>query len=255
MAAPASPSLTDANLPGPSIEWVKDLELDYERNDNIISKKLLCFGCGSAGSDDSKELSKCCRCQVAMYCSKECQVSDWKKGGHKHACKFYVRLDVNNDRGRLKTENKATARTDIYGRFRLYACAYNVHKCTEIGKGFLFIQSECSLATLSLPIPTDGYGHKQVRSVLMHYLTMGEYDVEVCRDDFEMAQVRGELLDLVNTYDEEKSIVLLMRFRCGHLAVGLAPLVPDFAVCKKLGKDYFANENSAGALQLNLDDL
>jgi hypothetical protein len=92
-----------------------------------------------------------------------------------------------------------------------------------------------------------------VRSVLIHYLTMGEYDTEVCRDDFELAAVRSTLLEAVDSYDPQTSVVLLMRFRCGHVAIGISPLVPDFSICKSLGKDYY-DDNSTGALQLNLDN-
>ena len=88
----------------------------------------------------------------------------------------------------------------------------------------------------------------------MHFLTMGEFDQEVLRDDFEMAEVRGTLQNLVKTYDSQKEVIMLMRFRCGHVALGKSVLVPDYKICKKLGSDYYAS-NTAGAVQLNLDDL
>ena len=46
-----------------------------------------------------------------------------------------------------------------------------------------------------------------------------------------------------------------MRFRCGHVAVGLAPLVPDFKLCQVLGKEYYGEGQGSGGLQLNLDDV
>jgi hypothetical protein len=42
--------------------------------------KTLCAACGKFG-----KLSKCSGCKVVSYCSKECQVGDWKK--HKIVCK------------------------------------------------------------------------------------------------------------------------------------------------------------------------
>lgn len=90
--------------------------------------------------------------------------------------------------------------------------------------------------------------------MLLHYLTVGEYDSEVCREDFELAAVRTKLQEAVDTYDVQTSVVVLMRFRCGHVALGISPLVPDYSICKSLGKSYFEN-NTAGALQLNLDDM
>jgi hypothetical protein len=95
-----------------------------------------------------------------------------------------------------------------------------------------------------------------MRSLLIHYLTLGEYNQEVIRADFEMAVVRDDLRAAVEAYDEEKEVVVLMRFRCGHVALGTALLIPDYRVCKKLGQDYhFAEDSRAGALQLNLDDV
>lgn len=58
----------------------------------------------------------------------------------------------------------------------------------------------------------------------------------------------------MEAYDEEKEAVVLMRFRCGHVALGMALLVPDYKVCKSLGHEYFADDQ-AGSLQLNLDDV
>jgi len=83
---------------------------------------------------------------------------------------------------------------------------------------------------------------------------MGEFDADVISDDFEMAVTRTKLQELVNTYRSEIEVVLLLRFRCGHVSLGKGVLVPDYQICKRLGQDYYA-ANSAGALQLNLDDL
>jgi hypothetical protein len=150
---------------------------------------------------------------------------------------------------------KKEARNQIFGRIRFYACPYAVTKASELGRGFLFIQSESTLATMSLSTPKNSYGQSTgIRSLLIHFLTLGEYDQEVCRDDFEMAAVRTDLQKEVQQYDVEKEVVVLMRFRCGHVALGTALLVPDYRICQQLGRDYFGS-GSAGALQLNLDDL
>ena len=155
-------------------------------------------------------------------------------------------------------DDKESARQDVFQRIRFYGCSYAVHKSITLGRGFLFVQSDSTLSEMSLPVPIlpNGRHMTRPRSVLLHFLTMGEYDSELCRDDFEMATVRGELNTAVSGYDREKELVIVMRFRCGHVAVGVAPLVPDYNLCKSLGKEYFggANERS-GAVQLNLDDI
>jgi hypothetical protein len=43
--------------------------------------------CTNCGNEDLKmELMKCSQCKMAEYCSKECQVADWR-AGHKKECK------------------------------------------------------------------------------------------------------------------------------------------------------------------------
>ena len=157
-------------------------------------------------------------------------------------------------------ERKQEARRDIFQRIRFYACAYAVHQACQLGPGFLFLQSNQTLAAMSLTLPFDVFGYQPIasRAVLLHYLTLGEYDAEVCREDFEMATIRKELQTAVHEQQQgqtaqDDSIVLLMRFRCGHVALGVAKLVPDWNVCRKLGMDYFG-ETAPPSLQLNIDD-
>lgn len=232
-----------------SIQWVQTLELGY---DEPTAPSPICFGCGKEAaepSDDTK-LSKCAKCHVAAYCSRECQIKDWKEGRHKFSCPSYARLSTINTEA-----TKEQVRNEVFGRIRFYACPYAVHKTSELGNGFLFIQSDTSIQDLSIAIPKDKHGRTMTtRSILMHYLTLGEYDAEVCRDDFEMAVVRNKLHELLNDYDEQSELVILLRLRCGHVALGKAVLVPDYQICKKLGQDYYA-DNPAGAVQLTLDDL
>jgi MYND finger len=285
------PSPLDA--PVQPIEWRLTLELGYEGDDNYNDNsyndrtttttaaaaapiQLLCFHCGTPTTTSNAK--RCAKCRVASYCSRECQVRDWKQGGHKNSCPFYLRVGPNmtllppsGDHGgdddaaaaaapesnSSATTTAAAVRNEVFGRIRFYACPYGVHKASTLGRGFHFVQSDSTLAVLSLPQPKDCYGRPTpLRAVLVHFLTLGEFDQEVCRDDFEMAAVRTQLQQAVAQYEEEKEVVVLMRYRCGHVALGVAKLVPDFQVCKQLGRDYFSGANeTAGALQLNIDDI
>jgi len=272
---------------------------------------------------------------VAAYCSRDCQVNDWKTpGGHKRCCPSYTRVashiqavrqfyerqneqpkekfaeepleskkvddqkeravqtaaadgeDVKNsdDNGtvpeekqqkqeeadmnqppELDDETKSTLRDELFGRIRFYVCPYAVFKYRQLGRGFLFLQSDRTLLDLSYATPKDGitgrslvegdpWSKSQNRAVLLHYLTLGEFDSELCREDFELYHIRPKLQHAIDTYDSEKHLVLLCRFRDGHMAVGIAVLVPDYGICQKLGGDYYSS-NDSGALQLNLDDL
>jgi hypothetical protein len=253
--------------PPGKITWNDPHELHYAVDESTEhagdNSKVCCFYCKAAApvtSDnelDTPVLLVCSKCHVARYCRKECQVLDWKKspGGHKFACPSYKRVGLHM---KIASQgDQEEARNLIFAKIRFYACPYAVHKARTLGRGFLLVQCSGTLAMMSLlATQTDSYGRPTpMRSVLLHYLTMGEYDRDLCRDDFEMTIVRSELQAAIDEYDEEMQVVLLMKFRCGHLVVGLAPLVPDFGICRKLGMDYFASNDSEAALQLNLDDI
>ena len=255
MASATDPRISQLDATPSVVKWTQVVELGYSDDGSTRNSACVCFHCGKNPGDEEK-LLKCARCTVASYCQKSCQIADWKQGGHKKACSSYARVGPHMSKMENNDELKAQARQDIFTRLRYYACPYAVHKARTLGRGFLFIQSTQPLATMSLEKPQDSFGRviTKPRSVLMHYLTIGEYDAEVCRDDFEMALVRDKLLQAVNEYEEETQVILLMRFRDGHLAVGVAPLVPEFAVCKSLGKEYY-QDVTAASVELRLDDL
>ena len=233
-----------SNVPT-SVEWLKEIELGYT-NANSESRSVVCFHCG----ENSKKLSKCSRCNVAAYCSRNCQISDWKTGRHKMACPSYARV-ANTD---TSVGTKEEFRNELFQRIRFYICPYAVFRTSELGRGFLFLQTDKTIRDLSVYIPKDCTGRLVSRSVLCHFLTLGEFDSEVCKDDFELALMRTPLKKSIESYDIEKEVILLIRFRCGNMSLGKAVLVPDYKICKKLGKDYYA-ETANNALQLNLDDL
>ena len=203
-----------SKVPQP-ITWVQTLELGYVEPSPA---SVVCFGCGkeAGAGDNGSKFFKCSKCHVAAYCSRDCQVKDWKEGRHKLACPSYSRLD------KIRKEDVAEQiRNEVVARIRFYACPYAVHKTLELGTGFLFIQSDTTLENVSLAIPKDRFGRTlPTRSILIHFLTIGEYDSEVCRDDFEMAVVRRNLQELLEEYDESREVVILLRLRCGHVRWG-----------------------------------
>lgn len=186
----ASPLL---NSPIKPISWRKTLELGYSDAKPPTPPERVCFHCAKASNDDGQKLLKCSKCHVAAYCQKECQIKDWKKsGGHKLACASLARvgtsMELNSD-----NDDKRDAKDELFGRIRFYACPYAVIKGLTLGRGFLFIQSDSTLATMSLAKPVDSCGRPtSTRSLLIHYLTLGEFDQEVVRADFELAAVRSD---------------------------------------------------------------
>ena len=260
--------LDNINAQPTNIQWLQTFELGYAADssgpagmggtttsttDQVDSDTTdaRCFACQTVHTN----LFRCAKCGVAAYCQKDCQVLDWKVSGGKHklACASYKR--VGRQQQFSNQADLASARSEIFQKIRLYACAFGVYKTRNLGRGFLFCQCQHSLAEMSLAIPKDCRGQPiHNRSVLLHYLTLGEFDAEVCRDDFEMALARSALQQAVNTtYDDKTQMILLFRFRCGHVALGMAPLPLPYSACLKLGMDYFQQSDSP-ALQLNIDD-
>lgn len=196
-------------------------------------------------------------------------------------------------------DDKESARQDFFHRIRFYASPYFIHKSRMAAaehypspppsqqqqpqtqkemnqRGFLFVQSDSTLAEMSLPKPilANGIPMTKPRAVLLHYLTVQEYIDELCRDDFELVAVSGELQNAISECEvtddarKRKEYVVLMRFRCGHVAVGIVPLVPDYGLCVMLGEQYYGSgagkeENDdglggghgMGSVQLNIDDI
>lgn len=238
-----------------NFDWKQCVELGYadgpDSNDDMSPP--ICFGC----SKQDTNLSRCSKCQVATYCSRECQLNNWKSGpggGHKFSCDAYKR--VGGDMMIVFPDDKESARNDVFSRIRFYACPFAVYRseCVTKKRGFLFVQSDSTLAEMSLPIPilANGRPCRKSRCVLMHFLTVEEYKQELCKDDFELATVGKALATCVEEYKEKEQVAVMMRFRCGHLAVGITKLVPDYNLCSTLGKEYF--EKAGSAVQLNIDD-
>lgn len=322
--------------------WIRIIELGYDGTDELVGNvtgiekyEPICFHCGrttqhqqqendkkeeeGGGGESSvmtaksttklKQLMKCGKCQVVMYCSKTCQTLNWKNGGnnndsgvegrnnngatvatigHKFTCNAFKR--VGDDMIILCTTDKEEIRHEILSKIRFYAYPYavftaqnsqnnnstvamttmtttttnleggddNYNTINSSTRGFLFIQSDSSLAVMSLPIPilSSGHAYPHCRSVILHYLTVNEFITEVCnKHDFELTCMTNELRNAVETYNEMNELVILMRFRCGHVALGIETLVPDYNLCLVLGKEYYGADEIGQPVQLNIDDM
>ena len=140
-----------------------------------MASSTACFRCGASGATAS-----CARCGVAAYCSKECQRSDWGKGGafggHKTLCARYKLL------GRdmvVPVADRRAVVAELVARTRLYVCPFAVHHAEHSSSpGFAFVQSECTLAELALPAPRDTHGRplERPRSLHLMFMALGEYD-------------------------------------------------------------------------------
>jgi hypothetical protein len=94
-ASPISPDIggtlqttSNPTRPQPSAASKKAKEENLPlRLEDLDSKKGTCFACGSKeAKHGASALLKCGGCHFAQYCSKDCQIGDWKQS-HKHVCK------------------------------------------------------------------------------------------------------------------------------------------------------------------------
>ena len=73
------------------VQAIVDKAVQADSKAKITDGRLsLCRWCQTR----SESVRRCGGCKRATYCSKECQVQDWKKGGHKQECKLMATNEV-----------------------------------------------------------------------------------------------------------------------------------------------------------------
>jgi hypothetical protein len=71
-------------------EWRAQVFDSFDRSkDVLVEKKECCTVCKKTAQDETK-LSLCAKCKSALYCSRDCQLKDWKSG-HKASCKAMIK--------------------------------------------------------------------------------------------------------------------------------------------------------------------
>ena len=69
--------------------------------------KPKCNACEKVLLEDNPK--RCSRCKVVFYCSKECQVKDWTKGGHKKLCKKQASTIGTKQASTISTKQNASS--------------------------------------------------------------------------------------------------------------------------------------------------
>ena len=83
--------------------------------------------------ETSKRFAACAKCQTARYCSRECQIADWKKGGrHKRMC---PQLSSFKERGFDRDQKRHAVIVGCLGKVRLYVFPFYVGKRAKMGDG------------------------------------------------------------------------------------------------------------------------
>lgn len=247
----ASAKLSDpANDEATAVAWLHECD-GYNWKDPL-SETRKCFRCHK-----DAPTAGCAKCRVAGYCGRECQVADWK-AGHKQECEAYARL------GKCQVLNGPAERRATVERFlaqiRTTLCPFALgngsggsSKRKALPRGFVFVQVGCTLPTLALPAPRDCAGHRlppDERGCLLHFVTLSEFDADIVATDPQLSAARDPLAHAIERHDDHKEVVVLIRSRCGFVAVLMQPLVPEWRVARQMGRDF----EGMPELALTLDD-
>lgn len=238
-------------------EWEDDLLYALPARDVRKCSRLGCGAtepadaaavCPPAGERAPPKFASCSRCG-ARFCSRACQVADWKRGGaHKRMC---PQLAAFRDGGFGAAQKRDAALRGCLGRVRMYAFPFYVARRAAKGAGALFLQSRNTLDEFYFDGPVTRRGEPAARTVFVSFVTPAEFDAELVAEDFELALARrGFARGVAAVAEVPGRACVLCKFRCGYVAVFTTQIVPDVAVCNALAADY----DDRAILQLNIDE-
>jgi len=191
-------------------------------------KQTVCRACGK--QEEKKRFSKCGKCGTP-YCSRECQVRDWK-AVHKLNCAQYCVL-------RKPGGENSISHRDVLEhwmtRLRMYIGPFEIAKRRKHGHGFVYLTSSNTLEQLWLKKNVDTDGRPYKRGFEVRHLTLAEFRAMV-RKNFELALVQKKLFERVNATkdDDTKGMIVVALLRDGTFVLFEAPFSPDYEICKKL---------------------
>jgi SET domain-containing protein len=102
----------------------------YGRDCNVA--KTCCYCKKLETQMDNALLMKCQRCKIAYYCSKECQVADWKR--HKRPCKV---MSNANESSVLKTARTTVLAFIDSNYFDIAKAVYKKRRSASPQDGFI----------------------------------------------------------------------------------------------------------------------
>lgn len=219
--------------------------------------------CSTMGcSNQLQKLLRCKNCGM-IYCSRDCQVLDWKQG-HKGECSLFKKAHPSEQTSasgapvegqgedELTKEEKQHIIEKQLRRVRIYLCPFVASKTSLLGPGFVFITSSSPIASWIGFKRRAVDGRMLSRSFKMEFLTLDDFDSSIA-DNFELGVIRPSISKLLQTYDKSKEVVCSILFACGYFTTATFNLVPDIDVSKRLGAMYEFDKLDA-PLQLNIDE-
>ena len=246
--------MSELEREAPNLRWLYESPLPRTERQ---ARPLQCLYCHTA-----KPAVACARCKVAPYCDKTCQTADWR-AGHKRSCARYQLL------GRAMRVPDADAHrmlmTELLRSVRMHLSPFAIAaelsaaetRPAPDGRRFVFVQSESTLAELSLPTARDTCGAELSvrRTVLLQHVTLPEFE-KLTQEESGLRLLTPTLGPLESAFGARRAgakpddALVLLCFADGYHALASVPLVPDRRVCLVPARDYMGKE----ALNLHLDD-
>ncbi len=218
-----------------------------KKKKKIVSSS--CRGCGkvesgtrsssSGGEIAKKKFSICSKCGVSAYCSRDCQVLDWKRG-HKKNCTQYAAIRTG------KRIDHRLVLEKLIRKSHMYLNPFYIAKRKGKGPGFLYLNSKNTLEQLYLTVPVDMDGNPFVRSAICRFVTKNDFRSMV-KQNFELAVIQKKLFDCNMNSKETVPIVIMLR--CGVYVVLEITYFPSFVVCERMSGHHDKDEK----LQFSLD--
>ena len=231
-----------------SVEWLLSLDLEHEQKSTLSEAPPCCSNKQCAQKNGPQPGSgNCSRCGGAWYCSRGCQVQNWKL--HKIICsrtKSFVEGNWEKD----DQAQKATV-VRLLRKIRLYALPFACAHET-VGPGLLLLQTSNSFNDFALLEATVNPRSKQKfeRAVLLNFFSLGDFKDSVVKDNSELVSVAAALELALDDLNHDSHVLAMCKFRGGRIELLKMPWVPDRSVCRALASDYLGKE----CIQLNLED-
>lgn len=228
-----------------------------EEKADFIAIRCRCPGCKTRQSKENK-FSACSRCG-AKYCSRACQVKDWKLT-HKLICqdkkKNQEAKALNDNLECTKVEAHITdeeAILSVLNRLMAYTAPFAVFQFEQQAKGVLFVQTQQDLKEFRYTGKINEHKEMLDRVVICHYINETELEEDVMPNIPELEKHKGYWRAALRKYKPKSQVVLLIKTGCGWTHCITVPLEPTYQMCLGAIQDNLAMYENMDQLELRMD--
>ena len=205
----------------------------------VLSKER-CRGCDRVENKYETKFSMCANCGTARYCSKKCQIEDWKRS-HKKNCKQYAKIRKG------ETIDHRSVIERLLSKSHMYLNPFFIAKRKERGcGGFLYLNSPNTLEQLYLTLPIDINGKSFSRDVIARFVSMDDFRGMI-KVNFELAAIVKKLCEC--DMDSKEPVPVVVMLRCGVFVLLEISYSPSYVVCERMSGHHAKDEK----LQFSLD--